>query len=171
MIHDARIVPLDGHPHLPAALRSWLGDSRGRWDGATLVVDTTNFNGRAGVRGSDENLHLVERFTRVDDHDAASTNSPWTIPTDVHKTVERRPADDRSRRIDDRNYACHEGNYALPNILRGARDAGAAAEVETGTGDKGQGTGDGRRGLGTKGLGDSVDQGRRRRGTARNKDA
>lgn len=120
MIHDARIVPLDGRPHLPAAVRSWLGDSRGRWDGNTLVVDTTNVNGRAGVRGSDENLHLVERFTRADDttllyeftvDDPTVFTKSWSAALPMTKSTDRIY-----------EYACHEGNYALPNILRGARD-------------------------------------------------
>ena len=63
MIHDARIVPMDGRPH--GSIRQWMGDSRGHWEGATLVVDTVNFSEKANFRGSDENLHLIERFTRV----------------------------------------------------------------------------------------------------------
>src|SRR5262249_47238178 len=65
LIHDARIIPLDGRPHLPASMRTWNGDSRGRWDGQTLVVDTTNFSSQSNFMGAAENLHLVERFTRV----------------------------------------------------------------------------------------------------------
>ena len=119
MIHDARIVPLDGRPHLAPTLRSWLGDSRGRWDGATLVVDTTNFNGQANLRGGDENLHLVERFTRVDAQtllyeftvdNPTAFSKPWTAALPMTKT---------DGRIFE--YACHEGNYALVDILRGAR--------------------------------------------------
>jgi hypothetical protein len=119
MIHDARIVPLDGRPHVAAAVRSWLGDSRGRWDGDTLVVDTTNFLLPANVRGADERLHLVERFRRVDadtllyeftvDNPTAFTK-PWSAALSMTKT---------SDRIFE--YACHEGNYALMDILRGAR--------------------------------------------------
>ena len=66
MIHDARIVPLNGGAHLPAPVRRWQGDSRGHWDGDALVVDTTNFSDRTNLRGSDEQLHLIERFRRVD---------------------------------------------------------------------------------------------------------
>ena len=66
MIHDARIIPMDGRPHLTSSVRPWLGDSRGRWDGDTLVVETTNFNGRTRFRGSDEHLRLVERFSLAD---------------------------------------------------------------------------------------------------------
>jgi hypothetical protein len=64
-IHDARIIPLDGRPHLPQSIRQWNGDSRGRWEGNTLVVDTTNFSAKSNFMGSAENMHLVERFTRV----------------------------------------------------------------------------------------------------------
>ena len=66
MIHDVRIIPLTGRPHLPASVRLWLGDPVGHWEGQTLVVDTTNFTDKTGFRGSDANLHLIERFTRVD---------------------------------------------------------------------------------------------------------
>jgi hypothetical protein len=123
MIHDARIVPLDGRPHLPSSMRSWLGDSRGRWDGNTLVVETTNFSAKTNVRGSGEGLRLTERFTRtapgtllyeftVDD--PASFTSPWKAALPMSRT------DDRIF-----EYACHEGNYAMTGILRGARSAEA----------------------------------------------
>ena len=65
-IHDARIIPLDGRPHLPQNVRQWMGDSRGHWEGSTLVIDTSNFTGKANFRGSGENMHLTERFTRMD---------------------------------------------------------------------------------------------------------
>jgi hypothetical protein len=119
MIHDARIVALDGRPHLPASLRSTLGHSVGRWDGDTLVVDTTNFNGKTNVRGADENMHLVERFTRVDDRtllyefsidDPTAYARPWTARLPMTRTNDRLF-----------EYACHEANYALVDILRGAR--------------------------------------------------
>jgi hypothetical protein len=119
MIHDARIIPLDGRPHVSASVRSWLGDSGGRWESGTLVVDTTNFNGKTSFRGADENLHLVERFTRLDqntllyeftvDNPTAFTR-PWSVALQMTKT------DDRIF-----EYACHEGNYALVDILRGER--------------------------------------------------
>jgi hypothetical protein len=120
MIHDARIVPIDGRPHAPAAIRSWLGDSRGRWEGNTLVVETTNFSPKTNFRGASENLRLVERFTRIDRD---------TI--DYRFTVEDPQAFTRSftgempfHRTDDPiyAYACHEGNYALRGILAGARE-------------------------------------------------
>ena len=66
MIHDVRIVPTDGSPHLPSNVRQWMGDSRGHWEGDTLVVDTTNFTDKTAFRGSSENLHVVERFRRID---------------------------------------------------------------------------------------------------------
>jgi len=119
MIHDARLVPVDGSAHPPAAIRRWQGDSRGRWDGATLVVDTTNFTDKTNFRGSGEQLHLVERFTRVDAKtllyeftvdDPATFTRPWSAALPMTKTTDRVF-----------EYACHEGNYALADILRGAR--------------------------------------------------
>jgi len=119
MIHDARIVWMDGRPHLPPSIEQWLGDSRGRWDGDTLVVDTTNFTDKTNFRGSGERLHLVERFTRVDANtlcyeftvdDPSTFTKPWTAVLPMTKSAERIY-----------EYACHEGNYALPDILRGAR--------------------------------------------------
>src|SRR5882762_2704387 len=119
MIHDARIVPLDGRPHTARAIRKWLGDSRGRWDGDTLVVDTTNFTDKTNFRGADENLHVVERFTRTGpgsllyeftiDNPTAFTK-PWSTAVGMTKS------DDRIF-----EYACHEANYAMSGILRGAR--------------------------------------------------
>ena len=119
MIHDVRIVPLDGRPHLPAAIRRWQGDPRGHWDGDTLVVETTNFSDRTSVRGSSTQLRLVERFTRVDaktlDYqftvdDPGVFARPWTVSL---------PMTASDGRIYE--YACHEGNYAMSGILRGAR--------------------------------------------------
>ena len=118
MVHDARIVRMNA-PHLPKTIRKWMGDSVGRWEGDTLVVDTTNFTDKTRFRGSSENLHVVERFTRVDARtllyrftidDPATWEQPWTgeyvwPATDDHIY----------------EYACHEANYALENILRGAR--------------------------------------------------
>jgi hypothetical protein len=119
MIHDVRIIPTDGSPHLPSNIRLWTGDSRGHWEGNTLVVDTTNFTGKTNFRGSGENLHLVERFTRAGPdmiryeftvEDPASFTRPWTAQVPMMKMdgplVE---------------YACHEGNYAMSGILGGAR--------------------------------------------------
>ena len=119
MIHDARIIPLDRRPHVPQNIRHWMGDSRGHWEGDTLVVDTTNFTGKTRFRGSSENLHLVERFTRVDADtilyrftvdDPSTFTKSWTAELPLTKT----PGPIYE-------YACHEGNYALVDILAGAR--------------------------------------------------
>jgi hypothetical protein len=119
MIHDARLVPLDGRPHTPKTIRKWLGDSRGRWDGNTLVIDTTNFTDKTNFRGGDENLHVVERLTRTGpgtllyefsiDNPTAFTK-PWSVQMTMTKSDERIF-----------EYACHEANYAMTGILRGAR--------------------------------------------------
>ena len=118
MIHEARIVPMDGRPH--GTLRRWLGDSRGRWDGDTLVVDTTGFLPQVSVRGSDENLHLVERFTRVD----ADTIEYQITMDDPTVWTSAWTARFPMRRVRDRiyEYACHEGNFrSVQGILLGAR--------------------------------------------------
>jgi len=119
MIHDARLVPLDGRPHAPAALRSWTGDPRGRWEGDTLVVDSTNFSDKANFRGSRAGLHLVERFRRVDDHTleysfTVEDPSTWTRPWTVQFPMARSSGEIYE-------YACHEGNYGLQNILKAGR--------------------------------------------------
>ena len=131
MIHQVRVIPLDGRPHIDSKIRLWNGDSRGHWDGDTLVVETTNFSDKTSFRGSGANLHLVERFTRIGParvtweftvEDATTWTRPWTggIPF-------RRVAGPLYE------YACHEGNYAMTNMLRGYRAAeqAAAAESET----------------------------------------
>jgi len=119
MIHDARGVPLGGGPHAAPIIRRWLGDPRGRWDGDTLVVDSTNFGDKMNLRAADEHLHLVERFTRVGPDtllyeftvdDPTAYTRPWTAQLPMTRTGDRIL-----------EYACHEGNYALPDILRGAR--------------------------------------------------
>ena len=121
MIHDARIVWLDGRPFPPEPVKLWLGASRGKWEGQTLVVDTKNFNGKVGFRGTGEQLHLVERFTRVGAKellyeftvdDPGTFARPWTA---------RMPMTRSDGRIYE--YGCHEGNHALEGILRGARYA------------------------------------------------
>ena len=119
MIHDARIIPLDGRPHLPQTVRGWLGDSRGRWEGDTLVVDTTNFTEKTNFRGSRENLHVVERFTRVDDTTiryefTADDPTTWTKPWSAELPL----AKDKGPIYE---YACHEANYGIANNLKGAR--------------------------------------------------
>ena len=119
MIHDARIVPMDGRAHAGPNVREWLGDSRGRWEGDTLVVETTNFRDDIIFRGSGANLHLVERFTLVDADtleyrftvtDPSTWARPWTVAYPMVRT--EGPIYE---------YACHEGNYGLMNILGGAR--------------------------------------------------
>lgn len=118
MIHDTRIVRINA-VHLPPAIRLWLGDSIGRWDGDTLVVDTTNFTGKTRWRQSTDALHLVERFTletaekiRYDFtvEDAATYTQPWSGNLTIRRTTGAIY-----------EYACHEGNYGLAGILRGAR--------------------------------------------------
>jgi hypothetical protein len=129
MIHDARIIPLDGRPHAPANIRSWAGDARGHWDGSTLVVDTTNFSPHDVLRNigiQTENLHMVERFTRVDRDtlkyqvtidDPKVYTAPWTIAFPFKQANDYQMFE----------YGCHEGNYAVPGMLRGARAEEKAA--------------------------------------------
>jgi hypothetical protein len=118
MVHDARIVRMNAQ-HLPKTIRQWMGDSVGHWEGDTLVVDTTNFNDKTRFRGSTENLHVIERFTRVDANtllyrftieDPDTWARPWTGEFAWPLTKERIF-----------EYACHEANYALGDVLRGAR--------------------------------------------------
>ena len=119
MMREARVVPLDGRPHLPADVSLWHGDSRGRWEGDTLVVETTNFSPKNDFRGAAEGLRLVERFTRVDgdtiDHqvtvsDPATFTRAWTAAIPLRRT--EAPMYE---------YACHEGNYGMEGIMAGAR--------------------------------------------------
>ena len=127
MIHDVRVIPTDGSPHLAANIRQWFGDSRGHWEGDTLVVDTTNFTKRTAFRGSSENLHVVERFTRQADdrilyqftvEDPATWTKSWSAEMPMTK-------------IDGPifKYACHEGNYGMRNNLSGARAEEKAAQA------------------------------------------
>jgi hypothetical protein len=118
MVHDARVIRIGGEPRSPA-LRFWKGDSVARWDGDTLVVETTNFSDKTRFRGSDVNLRVTERFTRIDAQsllyrftvdDPTTWAKPWTGEYTWNAT------DDHIY-----EYACHEGNYALPGILKGAR--------------------------------------------------
>jgi len=119
MIHETRLVPLDGSPHLPGSVRQLLGDSRGRWEGNTLVVDVTNFTNKTNFRGSTDNLHLVERYTRVD---ADTLLYQFTIDdpqTFVSSWSGELPMTRAAGPLYE--YACHEGNYGLSGILAGAR--------------------------------------------------
>jgi hypothetical protein len=117
--HDVRRIPLDGRPHIPPGIRQWLGDSRGRWDGDSLVVDTTNFTSKTKFRGADENLRLTERFTRTGPDtilyeftmdDPTAFTKPWKA--EVPMIASGGPLFE---------HACHEGNYGLIGILGGAR--------------------------------------------------
>jgi hypothetical protein len=137
MIHETRVIPLDGRAHVGAGIRMWNGDSRGRWDGDTLVVETTNFNDRGSIATSaatgrirgipqSEELHVVERFTRTG-HDRIEYSvtvtdpkvytQPWTVALPLNR-------DDKYLMFE---YACHEGNLALPSELRAGRAQDAAA--------------------------------------------
>ncbi len=117
--HDARIIPLDGRPHLSKEIRQWNGDSRGYWEGDTLVVETQNFSANSYYRGAAEGLHLIERFTRSDRdtlnyqmtfYDPSTWVSPWTAELPLKR---------RDQPIYE--FACHEGNYSLVGMLRTAR--------------------------------------------------
>jgi hypothetical protein len=131
MIHEARLIPLDGRPHASSTIRTYMGDSRGHWDGTTLVVDTTNFNGRTGVGANgraiyhSDALHVRERFTRTDADTIqyeATIDDPktWTRPFTIAFPLKRDPSYGMFE------YACHEGNYGLRNILSAARAADRA---------------------------------------------
>ena len=132
MIHDVRVVPLDGRAHLPDHMRQWLGDSRGRWEGDTLVVETTNFTDKIASFsttsvswGTGGTLKLVERFTRVDD---GTLEYEFTVenPSIFTQPFTARYPMNRSD-LPLYEYACHEGNYGLMNILTGARAEDASA--------------------------------------------
>ena len=118
MVHDARIVRLNSE-HGPDVNRKWLGDSIGRWEGDTLVVETINFKEKTGLYGGDENLHLTERFTKLDNGNllynfTVDDPTAWTKPWSGEYVW--KASSDKVY-----EYACHEGNYAMGNILRGAR--------------------------------------------------
>jgi hypothetical protein len=119
MVHDARIVRIGGQ-HLPKHIRPWMGDSIGHWEGDTLVVDTTNFPPQQNFRGSSENLHVVERFRRAD---AKTINYRFTVD-DATTFTAPFTGEIPFRAMDELiyEYACHEGNYALGNVLSGARN-------------------------------------------------
>ena len=131
MIHEARVIPVDGRPHVEKNIRQWLGDSVGHWEGNTLVVDTTNYPAMAVMApvnccpGAGPNLHVIERFTRIDPDtidyqytvdDPSTYTKPWTVSIPMSKTDE--PIYE---------YACHEGNYGMRNLLSGARAQEKAA--------------------------------------------
>ena len=121
MIHDVRIIPLDGRPQPPQGVRQWVGLSRGRWEGNTLVVETTNFNGKNPFRGASENMKVTERFTRVADdvvqyRFTIEDPSTWARPWTAEYTWAAAKADDHLY-----EYACHEGNYSFEGIMKGER--------------------------------------------------
>ena len=130
-IHDVRIIPLDRRPHLPSQLRQWLGDSRGHWEGDTLVVETTNFSEKTNFEGSSSNRHVVERFTRAGADtieykftvtDPTRWTRPWTAM--VPWTLGEGPMFE---------YACHEGNHGMIGILQGSRAQEKAAAARKGS--------------------------------------
>ena len=123
MVHDARVIPLDGSDHLPDGVRQWRGDSRGRWEGDTLVVETKNFTAKTSFRGTGPGLHLVERFTRVAEGtllyeytvtDPESFERPWSVAVPMRKND-----------LPVFEYACHEGNYGMLNLMVSARSEDA----------------------------------------------
>jgi hypothetical protein len=127
MVHDARIIRVGGE-HLPSHIRKWMGDSVGHWEGDTLVIDTTNFTNKTQFRGASDQLHVVERITRADAHtllyrftvdDPQTWDRPWTGEYPWVATSERLF-----------EYACHEANYSLENMLRGARQAEAESAAK-----------------------------------------
>jgi hypothetical protein len=128
MIHDARVIPIDGGPHIPPTMRQYFGDSRGRWEGDTLVVDVTNFpTTMINYRGATGDMRLTERFRRVSADtvryevtvtDPATFSRPWTAALHLRQDP---------KLVDVIEYACHEGNYAMRNILSAARAEEAAA--------------------------------------------
>ena len=121
MIHETRVIPVDGRPHISQGIRQYLGDPRGHWEGDTLVVEVTNFSDKTDFRGSRETLRLTERFSRVGADsinytvtidDPSTFTKPWTIGVPLKSDREQTEIFE---------YACHEGNYAMRNILSGAR--------------------------------------------------
>jgi len=119
MIHDARIIHLDGRPQPPPNVREWMGVSRGRWEGETLVVETTNFNGRNPFRGSSANLRVTERFTRLaDDHIQYRFTVEDPSTWEISWTAEERLQQTNGPIFE---HACHEANYGIANTLAGAR--------------------------------------------------
>jgi hypothetical protein len=118
-LHNARIIPVDNRPQAPEATRQWMGVPRGRWEGDTLVVETTNINGKNPFNGSSDRMRVTERFTRVADDtilyrftvdDPLTWDRPWTAEMPMRSTIG--PLFE---------HACHEGNYAMTNLLRAER--------------------------------------------------
>jgi len=119
MLHWVRVIPLDNRAHLPSNVRQWVGNHTGRWEGNTLVIDSTNFTNKTVFQGASEKMHMIERLTRTDEDtiryqftvdDPSTWTKPWTAEIFFKKTVG--PIFE---------HACHEGNYGLANTLSGAR--------------------------------------------------
>jgi len=130
MMYEVRLIPLDGRPHASPAIRGYMGDSRGHWEGDTLVIDTTNYRGKDDFYGADDNFHLTERLTRVDPDtilyrftvdDPTAYTKPWSAEIPMAKSEEG---------IFD--YECHEGNYTMTGVLAGARAQEKKAAQEAG---------------------------------------
>jgi len=130
MVHDLRVIPLDGRPHLPEHVRQWAGSSRGHWEGDTLVVESAGFLRETGFTGASSELHLIERFTRVSDdrllyeftvEDATAFTAPWTAAIPMKRSD-----------MPLFEYACHEGNYGMTNLLAGARSVEMTADAGSG---------------------------------------
>ena len=138
MIHDTRIIPIDDRPHIGTSIEQWMGDSRGYWDGDTLVVETTNFTdklyerrGSLLVWGTGRHMRVVERFTRTSDDTIDyefTLSDPTTFERPFTASIPMTTLDGSMY-----EYACHEGNYAMANMLRGARDDDRAAEAAAGS--------------------------------------
>ena len=129
MIHEARVIPMDGRPHPSSKIKSLMGDAKGRWDGDTLVVETTNFDRRMLYRNASESLKIIERFRRVSPDvvewsvtldDPHTWTRPWTYAMDLAKRDESQQPFE---------YGCHEGNYGMRNMLNAARQAERAADT------------------------------------------
>ncbi len=128
MIHTVRVIPLDGRPQLKDDVRQWSGDARGRWEGDTLVIETSNFNDDRRWRGASKNMKLTERLTRLDAdtleykytvNDPETWTSPWTAAIPLRRSD-----------LPLYEYACHEGNYSMPHILSGQRAADGGPSVK-----------------------------------------
>jgi hypothetical protein len=132
MVHDARLIRLDSE-HAPAGMRKWLGDSIGHWEGDTLVIETTNFRNEGALAGADENRHVIERFSMMENGNllydfTVDDPTAWTAPWSGQYVWKKKAAKVYE-------YACHEGNYAMGNILRGARLLESEYQVDAGGGD------------------------------------
>jgi len=126
MVHDTRVIPLDTRPHIPSSIRQYVGDGRGHWEGNTLVVETTNFTDKTPYRGSSDQLKIIETFTPIGPDtvewavtldDPHTWTAPWTFTMNLTEDASQPPFE----------YACHEGNYGLRNILTAARAEEKAA--------------------------------------------